>query len=246
MRPVLEGHVVEVTHLHRRFAMDRWEQRLGGHSITRVETHGKHLLIGFDHGLLLHSHLRMTGAWDVRPVDGHWIRSPNRAWMVLRAGGTEVVQFDGPVLELITDGRRRFDQRLSLLGPDVLAPSFDEKRYLSRLRSTNQGMTVGEALLNQRILAGIGNIWKAEGCWEAGVDPWRRLGSLSDQEAARIVTLVRPRMLESGTRGPRSSTGPLVYRRTGRACPRCGHAIASRSQGDDQNRTTYWCPGCQH
>jgi endonuclease-8 len=245
MRPVLEGQVVEVMHVHRRFGMDRWEQRLGGHTVTRVETHGKHLLIGFDHGVLLHSHLRMTGAWDVRPVDGRWMRSPNRAWLVLRAGESEVVQYDGSMLELITDGRRRFDQRLSVLGPDVLAPEFDELRYLSRLRATDQRMTIGEALLNQRILAGIGNIWKAEGCWEAGVDPWRQIGSLHDEEAARIVTLVRPRMLESGTQGPRSSTQLFVYRHTGRPCPRCGTPIASSSQRDDQNRTTYWCPGCQ-
>jgi endonuclease-8 len=182
----------------------------------------------------------------VRPVDGRWMRSPNRAWLVLRAGESEVVQYDGSMLELITDGRRRFDQRLSVLGPDVLAPQFDELRYLSRLRATDQRMTIGEALLNQRILAGIGNIWKAEGCWEAGVDPWRQIGSLHDEEAARIVTMVRPRMLESGTQGPRSSTQLLVYRHTGRPCPRCGTRIASSSQGDDQNRTTYWCPGCQH
>ena len=247
MRPVLEGNAVEVTHTHRRFAKDRWEERLSGQVVERIGTYGKNLLIHFDNGVLLHSHLRMTGAWDVRPVGGRWRRAPSRAWLVLRAGGQEVVQFDGPVLELMTEGRRRFDQRLSSLGPDILAaPEFDEDRYLIRLRAAVPAMTIGEALLNQRILAGIGNVWKAEGCWEAAIDPWRRIGSLSDEEARRIVRLTRPRMLVSGTQGPRSDTRALVYRRVGRPCPRCGTPIRMRSQGDDENRTTYWCPGCQH
>lgn len=246
MRPVLEGHVVEVTHTHRRFAKDRWEQRLGGHVVERIETYGKNLMIHFDQGLLLHSHLRMTGAWDVRPVGGRWRRAPSRAWLILRAGAKEVVQFDGPVLELMTDGRRRFDQGLASLGPDLLAPDFDEDRYLSRLRAAGPTVTIGEALLNQRILAGIGNIWKSEGCWEAAIDPWRKLGLLSDEDARRIVRLTRPRMLASGTQGPRSATRLIVYRRVGRPCPRCGTAIVMRRQGDDQNRSTYWCPGCQH
>jgi endonuclease VIII len=245
MRPVLEGHIVEVTHVHRRLAMDRWEQRLGGHAVERVATYGKNLLIHFDHGVLLHSHLRMTGAWDVRPVGGRWRRAPSRAWLVLRVGGREVVQFDGPVLELMTEGRRRFDQQLASLGPDLLASGFDEDLYLARLRAAGPTMTIGEALLNQRILAGIGNIWKAEGCWEAAIDPWRQIGSLSDEDARQIVRLTRPRMLQSGTQGPRSSTRLFIYRRTGRPCPRCGTPIKMRSQGDDQNRTTYWCPGCQ-
>jgi endonuclease VIII len=243
MRPVLEGRVVEVARTHPRFGMDRWQERLGGHAVSAVETHGKNLFVVFEHGLLLHSHLRMTGAWDVRPVGGRWIRSPHRAWLVLRADANEVIQFDGPVLELMTGGRRRFDQQLSALGPDVLAAEFDGARYLARLRAADQGRPVGEALLDQRILAGIGNIWKAEGCWEARIDPWRPVASITDAEAVGIVDAVRPRMLESGTSGPRTIR-PRVYRHTGRPCPRCGTQIASRGQGD-QNRTTYWCPGCQ-
>ncbi len=243
MRPVLEGQAVDVTLTHRRFGMDRWEQRLGGHVVTAVETHGKNLFVVFDHGLLLHSHLRMAGAWDVRAIDGRWIRSPRRAWLALRAGGYEAVQFDGPVLELLTASRRRFDQQLSALGPDVLAPEFDHGRYLSRLRATDQTRPIGDALLDQRILAGIGNIWKAESCWEAGIDPWRPVASIGAAEASAIVEAARPRMLESGTRGPKFIRA-RVYGHAGGPCPRCGAQIVSRGQGD-QNRTTYWCPGCQ-
>jgi endonuclease-8 len=244
LRPVLEGHEVEVTHTHRRFGKDRWEERLSGRIVTAIETHGKNLFIVFDNDLLLHSHLRMTGAWDVRAVGGRWRRAPSRAWLVLRAGGREAVEYDGPVLELLTSGRRRFDQRLAALGPDILAAEFDSVEFLRRLRSTDPQRTIGEALLDQRILAGIGNLWKAECCWEAQIDPWRPVSSLSDEQAVALVEGVRPRMLISGTQGMRAVRA-LIYRRVGQPCPRCRTPIASRGQGDD-NRTTYWCPGCQH
>ena len=243
MRPVLEGHEVDVAHTHPRFGKDRWTERLGGRVVTAIETHGKNLFVVFDNDLLLHSHLRMTGLWDVRPVGGRWRRSPSRAWLVLRAGNQEAVEYDGPVLELMTSGRRRFDQRLAALGPDILADEFDAASFLKRLRRADQQGPIGEALLDQRILAGIGNIWKAEGCWEARVDPWRAVGSLSDQQAVALVEGIRPRMLLSGTQGHRA-VRTRIYRHVGEPCPRCGVPIVSRGQGD-ANRTTYWCPGCQ-
>lgn len=244
MRPVLEGRRVEVTQTHRRFSKDRWQERLGGHTITAIETHGKNLFVVFDHELLLHSHLRMTGVWDVRPVGGRWRRAPSRAWLVLRADGQEVVQYDGPVLELMTAARRRFDRRLAALGPDILAGEFDSGNFLERLRSTDQERPIGEALLDQRILAGIGNIWKAESCWEAQLDPWRPVSSVTDEQAVALVRGIRPRMLLSGTQGHRAVRS-RIYRHTGEPCPRCRTPIAARGQGDE-NRTTYWCPGCQH
>lgn len=244
MRPVLEGHMVEVVHTHRRFGRDRWGERLGGRVVTAVETHGKNLFIVFDNGLLLHSHLRMTGLWDVRPAGGRWRRSPSRVWLILRADRQEVVQYDGPVLELMTSGRRRFDQRLAALGPDILADEFDTASFVRRLRSTDQQGPIGDALLDQRVIAGIGNIWKAESCWEAQVDPWRAVASVSDEQAVALVEGIRPRMLLSGKEGPRAVRA-RVYRHVGEPCPRCGTPIVSRGQGD-ANRTTYWCPGCQH
>ncbi len=243
MRPVLEGRTVEVAHTHARFGKDRWQELLGGRTVRRIDTRGKNLLIVFEHGLVLHSHLRMTGVWDVRPVGGRWIRSPGRAWLVMRSSAGEAVQFDGPVLELLVEGRMQLQQLISRLGPDVLADQFDSERFLSRLRAADATLPLAEALLDQRVLAGIGNIWKSEGCWEAQLDPWRAVGSVSDDDAIRLIELVRPRMLESGTRGPRSIQA-RVYRRVGGRCPRCGGEIVSRRQGD-QNRTTYWCPACQ-
>jgi endonuclease-8 len=151
------------------------------------------------------------------------------------------VELDGPVLELMTEGRVRFDQRLSALGPDVLAAIFDADRFLRLLRSDDPTRTIGDALLDQRNVAGIGNIWKAEGCWEASIDPWRRVGEVTDAEAIAIVQAIRPRMQRSAVEGARAIQAK-VYRR--RVCPRCGTAVTAAAQGD-ANRTTYWCPGCQ-
>jgi len=244
MRPVLVGAVPDAIETpHPRHQKGRWPERLGGRTVESVDTHGKNLFVVFGGGLVVHSHLRMTGAWDVRPVGGRWIRSPSRAWLVLRRGDSEVVQFDGPVLELMTGGRRRFDQRLAGLGPDVLAPSFDERRFLARLRADDPARSIGDALIDQRNVAGIGNIWKSEGCWEAAIDPWRPVRNVSDDEARAVIDGIRPRMLESGRRGPRFLRA-RIYRRSGMPCPRCGAAVRSAGQGD-ANRITYWCPGCQ-
>jgi endonuclease-8 len=251
MRPVLQGQVPDAVRmpvgppgaLRGSPGRDRWPQRLAGRRVERIDTHGKNLFVLFEGDLVLHSHLKMTGAWGVYPPGRRWHRSPSRAWIVLAREGTEVVQFDGPVLELMTAGRSRFHQRLAGLGPDVLATQFDAARFLARLHQDDRTRPVGDALLDQRNVAGIGNIWKSEGCWEAKVDPWRALGSVSDADVMRIIELVRPRMLMSGTRGPRFIR-PRVYRLAGRPCPRCGTPINSQLQGDG-GRMTYWCPGCQ-
>jgi endonuclease-8 len=244
IRPVLEGKVPdEILTPHRRHTFDRWPERLAGRAVSKVDTHGKHLFLRFDGDLVVHSHLAMTGAWGVYERGRRWKRSPARAWLVLRWAGREVVQFDGPLLELITESRSRFDQRLAALGPDVLADSFDGAAFLRRLRGDDQTRTIGEALLDQRNVAGIGNMWKAEGCWEAGIDPWRRVGAVTDEEALAVIDALRPRMQRSALDGGRTATS-RIHRRVGRPCPRCGAPIRSRGQGD-ANRTTYWCAACQ-
>jgi endonuclease-8 len=244
IRPVLEGHVPEeILTPHRRHTFDRWPERLGGRTVEHVDTYGKHLFVRFEGDLVVHSHLAMTGAWGVYRQGERWRRAPHRAWLVMCRAGYEVVQFDGPLLELITDGRRRFDQRLAALGPDILAEEFDRDRFLRRLRGDDQTRGFGDALLDQRNVAGIGNMWKAEGCWEARIDPWRRVSDVSDKEAMAVIEGLRPRMARSAVEGgmtPKSK----VHRRVGLPCLRCGTLIRSRGQGDN-NRTTYWCPRCQ-
>jgi endonuclease-8 len=227
---------------HPRFGHDRWPDKLAGRKVRAVDAHGKHLLMRFEGGLTLHSHLRMTGAWGVYPRGKRWHRGAHRAWLVIRTAEHEVVQFDGPVLELMTDGRSRFDQRLARLGPDVLADEFDATTFIRRLREDDQTRALGDALLDQRNVAGLGNIWKSEGCFAAQVDPWRRLRDITDDEALAIIHTVRPLMRDSVDGGfPKDLK---VYKRYGTPCPRCGTTIEARGQGD-ANRTTYWCPGCQ-
>jgi endonuclease-8 len=143
----------------------------------------------------------------------------------------------------MTDSRTRLDQRLAGLGPDILALEFDYERFLRRLRADDPTRPIGDAVLEQRTVAGIGNVWKAEGCWDAQIDPWRRTGDVSDAEAIAIVDATRPRMQESARLG-HATRGPQVYNRAGRPCPRCGTPIEARGQWDD-NRMTFWCPGCQ-
>ncbi len=243
IRPVLEGHVPDALETpHARFGRDRWPERLRGRAVRSVDAHGKHLFLRFDGGLTIHSHLRMTGSWKVLPAGRAWSRA---AWLVLRRGDHAVVQFGGPVLELMTDGRTRFDQRLAALGPDILAPEFDYDRYLRRLRQDDPTRPIGDAVLDQRTIAGIGNLWKVEACFEAGIDPWRPAGKVSDAEAVAIVDAARPRMQQSALDGNQTRFR-RIYGKAGQPCPRCGAAskIRQKAQWED-NRATFWCPSCQ-
>lgn len=244
MRVLLEGKVPErIAVPHPRHSYERWQELLRGREIVSVDAHGKHLFVRFEGDLTLHSHLRMTGAWGVYRPGQRWGRSARRAWLVMKGVDGEAVQFDGPVLELRRNSELRRDPRLAALGPDILAEDFDVRAVLRRLRKGDPHRAFGEALLDQRIVAGIGNIWKAEACFAAGIDPWRVAGHVGEAEALAVIELARERMCESVRSG--FHTRPrAVYRRGGMPCPRCSAKIRSRGQGDE-NRTTYWCPGCQ-
>jgi endonuclease-8 len=213
-------------------------EELRGSTMESAEARGKHLLLHFDQGLVLHSHLGMRGSWRVSPAGSTIDR---RAWAVLSAPGVEAAELNGSHLDLRTESEQRSNPQLRSLGPDVLSPEFDADAGIAALRAADQSRELGEALLDQRLLAGVGNIYKCEGCWSARVDPWRRLSHLDDEELRRVVIEVAALMrygVETGRR-PRS-----IYRRAGQPCPRCGIRICSRGQGDS-NRTTYWCPSCQ-
>jgi endonuclease-8 len=234
-----------------RHARDRWAERLEGRGVRAVDAHGKHLFLRFDGDLTLHSHLRMGGSWGVYPRGGRWHRGAHRAWLVIKTEDHDVVQFDGPVLELMTEGRTRFDQRLAALGPDVLASEFDEQAFLRRLRDEAPSRQIGDALLDQRVVSGFGTVWKSEGCFLAGISPWRRLESVSDAEATAVVSAVRPLMERSVAGSGRIVTydggaggTKWVFERTGLPCRRCSTPIRFRGQGDE-NRNTFWCPVCQ-
>jgi endonuclease VIII len=243
IRPILAGRVPELRTPHPRLKGDRWPERLGGREVTAVHAHGKHLFLHFEGDLLIHSHLRMTGSWGTYREGQRWRRSPRRAWLVMSAANRDVVQFDGPVLELMTESRSRFDQRIAGLGPDIIKEPFDEARVLRRLREEDPTRPIGDVLLQQQVVAGIGNLWKVEGCWAAEIDPWRPAGKVSDDEVLAILRGIRPKMQQSALDGMQDKFR-VVYGQKGRPCPRCATRIAERGQWED-NRATFWCPGCQ-
>src|SRR3954454_10867150 len=171
---VLAGQRVEVETPHPRAAAKQLAARLDGRRLESVEAVGKNLLLHFEGGFVLRSHLRMTGRWHVEPRGA--LRA-GRPWLVLRGDEHEAVLWNGPVLEL-----ERGVRGLSHLGPDILARPPDLDGMLARLRAESSARAVGDALLDQRLVAGIGNLWKAEALWEARISPWRQLVAVSDGE----------------------------------------------------------------
>ena len=213
--------------------------RLDGRRLRGASARGKHLLLDFGE-LALHSHLGMSGGWHFYRPGARWRRQRSAAWAVLSGRRWEAVQFGGPTLRVLPAAQLRRDPQLARLGPDVLAPDFDLAAVASGLRA-EPGRSVGDALLDQRLVAGIGNIFKSEACFAARVDPWRSVGELSREELDAVLAAARELMLEAA----RSGRHPhAVYRRRRGACPACGGPLSSRGQGD-ANRTTYWCPRCQ-
>jgi endonuclease-8 len=213
-------------------------ERLDGRRLDGVESHGKNLLLRFG-DLTLHSHMGMNGSWHVYPRGGPWRKPRRTAWAVLVGERSEAVQFGGPTLRLIPTDRLRRDAQLARLGPDILAPELDLDAILQGLRAA-PGRTIGDALLDQHLVAGIGNIFKSEACFAARIDPWRPTADLGAEELHAVLEAARAQMLRAVESGRHTYT---VYKGR-RPCPSCHGRIASRGQGD-ANRTTYWCPRCQ-
>jgi endonuclease VIII len=215
-------------------------ERLDGRTLEGVEARGKHFLLGFGE-LSLHSHLGMSGGWHLYRQGERWRRPRSSAWAVLSGGGWDAVQFGGPTLRVMPTSRLRRDPQLARLGPDVLAEEFDADAVVAAMRA-DPGRGLGDALLDQRLVAGIGNIFKSEACFAARIDPWRPIGDLSDEELRAVLAAAREQLRAAVESGGRHHF--RVYKRRQGACPRCRGRISSRGQGDD-NRTTYWCPRCQ-
>jgi endonuclease-8 len=228
---VLVGQQLEVETPHPRAAVKQLAPRLDGLRLEHVEAIGKNLLLSFEGGLVLRSHLRMKGRWLVLRRDAPIFGRP---WLVLRGDEYVGAMFNGAILEL----DRGIAQRL---GPDILAEPPDYDTMVERLHAENPQRQVGDALLDQRLVAGIGNLWKAESLWQARVSPWRRLAEVTDPEL-RATLEAAHRLMRGRLDGAPGSA--QVYRRKGRPCRRCGTAVKSWPQGDDA-RMAYWCPECQ-
>ena len=229
---VLVGQQIEASSPHPRARAERVAEQIDGRLLESVEALGKNLLLRFEGGVVVRSHLRMRGRWSVRPRGE---RRRGRPWLVLRGDRHEGVLWNGPVLELHA-------RALERLGPDILAEPLRLDAIVARLRAADGSRFLGETLLDQSLVAGIGTVWLAESLWEARLSPWRRLADVTDAErrlALETAASLMGHAVEQGRAGARR-----VYDRAGRPCPGCGTAIRAFGQGD-ANRTVYWCPTCQ-
>ena len=234
------------------------DRPVAGRSIESIVSRGKHLLMTFSGDLILHTHMRMNGAWDVYRQGEAW-RRPRRALRIeLHTAAHVAVGFNVPVAELLTARQLARHEQLRRMGPDLLDPSFDAAEAARRMRSREQEV-VAEVLLNQQVMSGLGNVLKSEVLFVARVDPFARVGALADQDIDALVKASR-RLIAMSVLEPSQSLTPgagrrtmnsidpsarlWVYGRGGRRCRVCGEAIRSRKTGLEA-RVTYWCPRCQ-
>jgi len=225
---------------------------LVGRKIEKVEARGKNLLVHFEGGAALETHMGMTGAWHVYRPGERWWKPRHLARAVIETDAFVAVCFQAPLMsvELLATPRELARHPvLATLGPDILAPEFDLAEALRRLRALGD-VAVGEALLVQSAVSGIGNIYKSEALFAARADPFAPVSAIPDETLRRILDAARKQMSANlGPRVRRTRTtlgGPRfrVYRRSGQPCVVCGEEIHMRRQGP-QGRSTYWCPRCQ-
>jgi endonuclease VIII len=216
---------------------------LVGCTVETVETFGKHVLLRFDSGHVLHTHLRMTGSWHVYSVGQEWRRPERQAGLVLTCGDRLAVCFNAPVVELLGPEAQHVHPALMNLGPDVLGIPLDVDEIRRRARANPPDRAVGEVLLDQRVVAGLGNVWRCEALWAERHNPWKAVSELSDEELDSLVDTAG-RLMGANVGPSRRSVRHRVYGQAGRPCPRCGTLVEARRQGE-HSRTAYWCPGCQ-
>jgi endonuclease-8 len=231
-----------------------------GRTIERCESAGKHLLIRFSGELVLRTHMRMSGSWHLYRPGERWQRRPSAMRVRLDTATWVAVAFDVPVAEFLRTRDLGRSRALSTLGPDLLSPTFDRDEAMRRMAGAG-ARPIAEALLDQRVVAGIGNVFKSEVLFLSGIHPDRLASSLTPDHFARIVDVAVPLMrantgaaassgivtyrgLRRTTRSASGEENLWVYSRGGKPCRQCGTPIASAKRGIDA-RTTYWCPACQ-
>ena len=217
-----------------------------GTRVDRVEARGKHLLIRFDDGTALRTHLRMSGRWDTYPPGARWRRPAHRARVVLEADdGFTAVCFDAPEVELFRD-RNEESARLAHLGPDLCRLDADLEEVARRFGHLDPETQLGVALLDQRIACGVGNVYKSEICFACRINPFTPIARIDPTQRAALAATAA-RLLRANLGPGRRVTyagGYAVYGRARRPCPRCGTIVQMRRQGEHA-RSTYWCPKCQ-
>ena len=238
-------------------APKRWAERaaaLVGQRLVATESRGKHLLLHFSDGTVIHSHAMLYGSWQIGEPGMELRKAERFVRLRIRTPGHEAVFFHGPVVELLTPEEVAAHPTLDTLGPDVLTAAFDYDEAFARVHAQGE-REIGDTLLDQRVVAGIGNVFKSEALFLAGLDPFRASAGLSRAEVDRIWDAVIPIMRDAVARWGATTTLPpelhagwrrnWVYKSSRKPCLRCGDTIASRAQGEFKRRTFY-CPTCQH
>jgi endonuclease-8 len=236
------------------------DQGVVGRTVEKVAAQGKWLLIYFSGDLILLSHMLMSGSWHIYRPGETWQRRRYDMRIVIGTPKILAVAFNVSIAEFHTADSLSRREGFKSVGPSTLAGNFDESEVIARLRA-RPDLEIGVSLLTQSLLSGIGNIFKSEICFACGINPFRTVSDLSDEELQWVVSTARNFMLANVTEScgdkittyvpMRRTTGRAdvserlwVYKRTGEPCRRCGNAIASRKQGFDA-RTSFWCPRCQ-
>jgi endonuclease-8 len=237
-----------------------FDSPLAGRTVEKVESRGKWMLMHFSDDLILLTHMLMSGSWHIYRPGETWQRRPVDMRVIIKTEKILAVAFNVPVAEFHTADTLRRRDGFRTLGQDVLAPEFDSTQAVVKLRSHGD-LEVGVVLLTQSVMAGLGNVFKSEVCFSCGVNPFRKVASLSGDELTCLVDTARKFLMAnvaetSGDRivtyaGMRRTTGRanreerlFVYKRRNEPCRRCGTLIQSRKLGLDA-RTTFWCPQCQ-
>lgn len=233
------------------------DRPLAGRTIASISSRGKHLLMAFSGDLILRTHMRMNGSWHVYPAGAPWRRPARDARIVIRTADAVAVGFNVPVAEFLTARQLERHPQLRRLGSDLLADAFDARSVAALMRGRRT--PIADVLLDQKVLAGIGNVFKSEILFLAGVNPFVAASDLDDERLQAIVGIAREQLRanvlpQSRTLSPafgRRTTRSLdpneklwVYGRGGKPCRRCGTTIQSRASGLDA-RLTFWCPICQ-
>lgn len=232
-----------------------------GQSVNCVESRGKWLLIHFSGGATLATHMLMNGSWHLYRAGERWHRPARDMRIVLENRDYQAIAFTVPIARIYTAQALAREKRIPPKGSDVLGEDFDPEAAAARIR-TYADEEIGEVLLRQQVLAGVGNVFKSEICFVEGVNPFCRVASLSDKQVAALVStaqkLVAANVLEDSgnmivtyrgqqrrtTHGAKPQDSLWVYNRFGAPCRRCGNPIRHRLQGADA-RVTFWCQSCQ-
>lgn len=250
LRPALEGAVL------RRFEAPRLrgDRPRPGATITGVEAVGKHLLIHFDDGLTLRTHLGMPGSWHLYAEGERWRKPRHLVQALVEVPGWQAVCFSAPQVETYRPGRPGGPlgtgrDPIGHLGPDLCTPAPDLDEALRRMAAVDPRTEIAVVLLDQRVAAGVGNVYKSELLHRARVDPFVAVGEVPEAVRRRLLEDANRLLLRNLTTSRRTTVaGPdgsvAAYGRARRPCPRCGTPIRMRRQGDQQ-RSTYWCPRCQ-